>query len=249
MDLKELESGVDPDRHWYYQAKKVPMFRYFSRVSRRLGRPLTLIDFGAGSGFFALELLKAFPERIEKVYLVDIGYTEEEMAESEGHKVEKCHFVPEGVKESLVLMMDVIEHIEDDLSILQDIKRRLSGSDHFFFITVPAFQDLWSSHDVFLEHYRRYTRNSLNAVLEKAGYHKQKIYYIFTLIFPLVWLIRKMSGKPGEEMPESSDMKPTPEPLNSLLRWVMQTEMKVLGALNTLAGVTCVAQGKISEAR
>ena len=98
MDSKELENGIDHKVHWYYQSKKVPMFKYFKKLHQQLGKKLNVIDFGAGSGFFAYELLEAFPDAVDKVYLVDIGYTEEEMATTRGQQVEKVHFVPQGIE-------------------------------------------------------------------------------------------------------------------------------------------------------
>ena len=44
MDLKELESGVDPRTNWYYQSKKVPLFKYFENVVKKAGKKLTVIE-------------------------------------------------------------------------------------------------------------------------------------------------------------------------------------------------------------
>ena len=57
MDLNEIESGVIPTSHWYYQSKKVPLLRYFKKLGHIQGKKLTVIDFGAGSGFFTYELI------------------------------------------------------------------------------------------------------------------------------------------------------------------------------------------------
>ena len=108
MDLKELESGVDPKVHWYYQSKSVPMFKYFEKIHKQLDRELTVIDFGAGSGFFAYELLEAYPDAVKEVLLVDIGYTEAEMKATEGQIVKKMHYIPKGVNDCIVLMMDFV---------------------------------------------------------------------------------------------------------------------------------------------
>ncbi len=156
MDLKELESGVDPKTHWYYQSKKVPLFRYFKQLVKEQKQKMTVIDFGSGSGFFAYELYEAFPDDIEEVLLIDIGYTDQELAETSKDMVKKLRYIPEGVDHCIVIMMDVLEHIEDDYAILKEIKSKV-GENAFYFITVPAFMSVWSSHDVYLGHYRRYT--------------------------------------------------------------------------------------------
>lgn len=242
MDLKELENGVDPKVHWYYQSKKVPLFRYFKKLSKAQAKPLTVIDFGSGSGFFAIELQKAFPDAVKEVLLVDIGYSEEEMAATEGSNIRKMHYIPEGINDSVVVMMDVLEHIEDDYAILQDIRNRLGENAHYF-ITVPAFMSLWSGHDVFLGHYRRYTLPSLRKLLNTKQCHIDSHYYIYGWIFPLVWLVRRMKGGGKDETPESSDMQPASPPINFILKNINIFEMN-FRKMNRLWGVTCVSEGK-----
>jgi SAM-dependent methyltransferase len=244
MDLKELESGVDPKTNWYYQSKKVPLFRYFEQLTKAQGKKLTVIDFGSGSGFFAYELLEAYPDLIEDVLLIDIGYTEEEMAETKNAPVKKLRYIPPGINDSIVVMMDVLEHIEDDYAILEDIKSRLGENAHFF-ITVPAFMSVWSSHDVYLGHYRRYTIPMVKKLLTGTKCRIDEQYYIYGSIFPLVWLVRRL--KKNEEnmtQPESSDMKPLPSPINAILKAYNSFEMNFRKS-NKLFGLTCVAEGRL----
>jgi len=82
-------------------------------------------------------------------------------------------------------MMDVLEHLEDDDAMLNEIKKRCVG-DNFYFITVPAFLSLWSGHDVYLGHYRRYIISTLRGLLTRSGYGIKNCYYIFGSIFPMV---------------------------------------------------------------
>jgi hypothetical protein len=245
MDLKELESGVNPSTHWYYQSKKVPLFKYFKKLHQKQGKKLNIIDFGSGSGFFAYELLAAFPDAIHEVYLVDIGYSVEEMAATKGQQVQKVHFIPKGIEDSLVVMMDVLEHIEDDYAILEDIKERVGQNAHYF-ITVPAFMSLWSSHDVYLEHYRRYTLGSLKKLLTAKSCNIDSHYYIYGTLFPIVWLVRRIKNltNKNEEAPTSSDMGSLPTPINEALKQFNIFEM-LFRKLNKIWGVTAVSEGLI----
>ena len=245
MDLKELESGVDPKVHWYYQSKSVPMFKYFEKIHKQLDRELTVIDFGAGSGFFAYELLEAYPDAVKEVLLVDIGYTEAEMKATEGQIVKKMHYIPKGVNDCIVLMMDVLEHIEDDYAILEEIRDAV-GENAYYFITVPAFMSLWSGHDVYLEHYRRYTLGSLKKLLKAKNCHITSHYYIYFSLFPLVWLIRQIKniGRDKNEMPESSDMGPLPDPINAILKYFHFFEMN-FRKMFKLFGITAVSEGQL----
>ncbi len=243
MDLKELESGVDPSSHWYYQSKKVPLFRYFEHIIQQVEGKLTVIDFGSGSGFFAYELFKEFPERIGEVLLVDIGYSEEELKETANDPVKKLHYIPEGIDRCIVIMMDVLEHIEDDYAIMADIKRRV-GSRAWYFITVPAFMSVWSTHDVYLGHFRRYTIPMLKKLLSHHNNSITSSYYIFASIFPLVWLVRRLKRNNKDmKAPQSSDMAPLPHPVNYLLKQYNSFEMNFRKG-NRLFGLTCVAEGR-----
>lgn len=242
MDLKELENGINPDSHWYYQSKKLPLINYAQRLIKS-GKPLTIVDIGAGSGFFALELEKVFGEAIAKVYLVDIGYSAEEMAPTRGAKVEKVHAIPSRITNGLVIMMDVLEHLPDDLQMLQSVKAACVGDDNHFFITVPAFQSLWSGHDVFLEHYRRYHIPMLHSVLKRAAFSQITNYYLYGGLFPLVWMVRRLNTWRGKKE-NVSNMKPMNSLVNATLLGLNSLEMKIAPA-NKLFGVTCVGQGRI----
>ncbi|HEX8328679.1 MAG TPA: methyltransferase domain-containing protein [Hymenobacter sp.] len=241
MDLKELENGVNPDVHWYYQSKKLPLFAFAKQLVAR-GTPITLVDVGSGSGFFALELEKHYGAAIAKVYLVDIGYSEEEMAVTRGQKIEKVAAIPLVIENGLVLLMDVLEHLPDDLAMLQSIQQACVGDHNYFFITVPAFRSLWSGHDVFLGHYRRYRIPMLREVLQQARFRNIKNYYLYGTLFPLIWTVRRLSNL--RQKAAASNMRPAHPVVNRLLLGLTSAEMK-LTAANKLFGVTCVAEGRI----
>ena len=99
-----------------------------------------------------------------------------------------------------------LEHIEDDTLALKELKEQLS-SNGYLVITVPALMSLWGAHDVQNHHFRRYTRTSLNKVLDAAGFEIVRWSYFNTLLFPLIFLIRwinrnrKLEGESDLEMP------------------------------------------------
>lgn len=241
MDLKELENGVDPKVHWYYQSKIKPLIAYTRKVIKSVGA-VTIVDVGSGSGFFAISLAEIFGSDVKKVYLVDINYTTEDIAATKGEKIEKTLSIPPKIENGLVILMDVLEHLEDDLLMLQNIKHNCVGNGNHFFITVPAFYSLWSGHDVYLGHYRRYKIGTLSAVLNTAKYSIGNTYYLYGSLFPMVWVARKLNNlRKGEA---ESNMKPFSSTVNSILLGITSAEMK-LAPLNKLCGVSCVAEGKI----
>ncbi len=241
MDLKELEAGVDPEVHWYYQSKIKPLIAYTKKLLRN-NVPLTIVDVGSGSGFFAISLEREFGDQLKKVYLVDINYTAQEIAASVGNKIEKTLTIPDKIENGLVIMMDVLEHLEDDLKMLQNIKANSVGDNNHYFITVPAFNSLWSGHDVYLGHYRRYKIDTLNKVLNQAKYNIANTFYLYGSLFPMVWTARKLANlKKGEA---NSNMKPFNPMVNKILLGITSVDMK-LSSANKIFGVTCASYGKI----
>jgi len=88
-------------------------------------------------------------------------------------------------------LFDVIEHVEDDVRLLRDTRAVLSPGGSVC-VTVPAFQWLWSDEDEVAGHYRRYTRTSLRAALEQAGFAIVYETYLFAALVPAVFAMRSL---------------------------------------------------------
>jgi hypothetical protein len=141
-------------------------------------------------------------------------------------------------------MIDVIEHVDDDVALIADYAGRAKPGAKFL-ISVPAFNFLWSSHDDFLEHRRRYTLETLERAVGAAGLAPVRLRYFFGMLFPAVAAMRiadrakTAGGKPAE-----SAMKPAPAWLTKALIAVHDVERATLFPFNQLAGVTafCLAE-------
>ena len=240
MDLRESKTGVDESKHWYYETKSILLLRYFEKcVAQEAGR-LNLLDIGAGSGFFSQLMLQRVGACVGRVVLVDNAYSPEETSGNVSGGIERVTALPRTISNSFILMMDVLEHLPDDGAFLADIRDRTEGRNYFF-ATVPAFDSLWSSHDEFLGHYRRYSRNRLVDVLRRKGYVVERAYYLYASIFPLVFLLRKLRPKSA---PLKSDLRPAGPLVNALLKSVIGAEARV-ARVNTLFGLTAIAEGYI----
>ncbi len=189
MDLKEEDIlGADIAQHWYYRSKAAALRRAVATIE-----PKRLLDVGAGSGFFSRHLLTE--TGAETALCVDVGYQRERDDHAAGKPVRYRRAT--GVTDcDLVLMMDVLEHVDDDRGLLRDYMGKVPPGAHFL-ATVPAFGFLWSGHDVFLEHKRRYRLGEIEAAMRGAGLEIVKGAYYFGLIFPLAAAVRVATrGKP-----------------------------------------------------
>ena len=195
MDLKEL-GNVDPNNFWYYVYKG----KFISKkMSKYLNNPKIIFDVGAGSGFFASIYVSQSNET--KAYCIDPYYSDEQIGEK-GNLIFVKEVPP--VQPDTLLFIDVLEHVADDLALLREyVEKSQKGS--VFAISVPAFQSLWTNHDVFLEHYRRYRKIEVQKLVKNAGLIELESTYIFGSIFPLVWAVRKLKRKNNV----SSDLKPS----------------------------------------
>lgn len=90
----------------------------------------------------------------------------------------------------LCLMLDVLEHIDDEQRVLSEIHRILRN-DGLILISVPAFNCLWSYHDEQAGHKKRYRKKGLQSVCEESGFEILGHYYFNTLLFIPIFLIRK----------------------------------------------------------
>jgi ubiquinone/menaquinone biosynthesis C-methylase UbiE len=87
-----------------------------------------------------------------------------------------------------VVMINVLEHIEDDGGVLAELRSRVLQPGGRVVLWVPAFSFLYSDFDRRIGHYRRYTRSGLKAQLSQAGYQVQDIRYV-NAVGAVAWLV------------------------------------------------------------
>jgi 2-polyprenyl-3-methyl-5-hydroxy-6-metoxy-1,4-benzoquinol methylase len=228
MDLKEEDIlGADIGRHWYYRSKAAALRRMVGPLA-----PQRLLDVGAGSGFFSRHLL--IEGGAQSALCVDVGYELSRDETVDGKPVlyrRDC-----GPTDcDLVLMMDVLEHVDNDAGLVRHYAAKVPSGAHFL-VTVPAFRFLWSGHDVFLEHKRRYTLPEIEATLRDAGLTIVKGAYFFGFIFPPAAAVRLATR--GDTQPRSSLSKQGML-TNGLLTAVCAAELPFF-PINRLAGLSAV---------
>lgn len=244
MDLKEEEAiGGDPSSHWYYISKGRAIRSLIGDEPRD-----SILDVGAGSGVFSRMLTEAGLAR--SAVCVDPNYSDEFLATDDRGPVDYVRSVTE-TDASLILMIDVIEHVDDDVALISDYAR-IAPPGAQFLISVPAFNFLWSSHDEFLEHRRRYTIESLERSVRDAGLEPKASRYFFGMLFPAVAAMRIADrAMNGDREATASALKPAPAWLSKALVAIHDVERAALFPFNKLAGVTafCFAEKPQTLAR
>jgi 2-polyprenyl-3-methyl-5-hydroxy-6-metoxy-1,4-benzoquinol methylase len=171
------------NRHWWWRARQrfvLDQIRWIHR-SHRVGR---VLDIGCGDGLLFDELSKFGDVRgIEP---------DERLISPAGRWRERIEIAPFGPEYSshqrfnLILMLDVLEHIEDHTGALRKV-HSLLDDDGLVLLTVPALPQLWSAHDVANCHFRRYTRSTMSQVLASAALEPIRLQYFFGwTVLPMV---------------------------------------------------------------
>lgn len=95
-----------------------------------------------------------------------------------------------------VVMLNVLEHIEDDELALKQVHRILKPGG-ILVVEVPAGPSLYDYYDRYLRHYRRYDRRSLIAVCAKVNLKALDVSHLGFWLYPAFWMVKKLNrGKP-----------------------------------------------------
>ena len=148
---------------------------------------LRVLDVGCGDGFICRELSRRAD--VQFVDGVDVNLTKQEV-DALRRKDDKVVYynayrdLPLG-RYNLVLLMDVLEHVQEDNGFLAEIVDRYLAKDGLLIITVPAFPFLYSRHDAYLAHYRRYGRKQLVRLIKDSNLFCVRSGYLFLSLLPI----------------------------------------------------------------
>lgn len=210
MDIKEYQVKTDSHKvnHPWEEARFKVVFdiiykQILNKIENKLNASITIFDIGCGDGYFLERLAEKLPNA--QCFAIDTAFDDETIQKfKEKYKTSNIKFYKsikdtdlQNVKADIVLLLDVIEHIEDDISFLKSLHNSSFMTENSkIVITVPAFQSLFCSHDTWLGHYRRYTVNMLREHALKAGFHSQQDgYFFFSLLLPRWLQVKKEKNK------------------------------------------------------
>lgn len=226
--LAELEKT-----YWWHQGK-------VHLVKALLGeeRDLTILEIGCGTG-----MLTKFLSNYGTITGIDISPEAISFCQKQGlEKVFKADInsmdiTPHRSKYDLVVASDVLEHIQDDMQAMKNIKKMLKESGRFL-LTVPAHKFLWSEHDEALHHKRRYHSLEITKKLKDAGFTVAKKTYFVATALPAIVLFRLWGNIFGKSAYPKTSYVVLPEVLNNLMIKLLAFEAEVAKKLDLPIGVT-----------
>jgi len=221
--------------HWWYRARRDILADYLTRFGD-LPANARILEIGCGTGH-NLPMLSQFGD----VEAIEIDPAARAIAgERLGKAVGAAPLpglpdVPRGAFD-LIAVLDVVEHIEDDVGALKAMAACLAPGGKIL-ITVPAHAWMWSAHDVVNHHHRRYSKATLKKAIAAAGLAPRKLGYFNSLLFPLAAGARVLGRLTGRE---DSDDSPPPPAVNALFERIFRLERHMVGRVPMAPGVSIV---------
>jgi SAM-dependent methyltransferase len=208
------------ERHWWWRSREAWLLAWIGWLHRRA--PVRrILDIGCGDGLF-FERLSRFGdvEGIEPAaeLVTDVRWR----GRIRTSRLEAgC---TSNGRYDLALMLDVLEHIEDEHAALDAASSEIAPGGRLV-LTVPALPWLWSWHDEANEHHRRYTPHSLREVLEAAGFAVEVVRFFF--LWTVVPLLARRALWPGGIGAGDYAVTIPPAPINRALEWLSRCEHAV----------------------
>ena len=183
-------------RHWWFQGRREIVARV---LEARLPAGASVLDVGCGTGF----VLERLAERFEVT-----GLEPDDSVRARAHPTIAAKLLRGGSDNlsalagrtfDAVLMLDVLEHVDDDVEALQQVKPAIRPGG-LLLATVPANPKLWSQHDVLNDHRRRYTAAAFRMLFGQAGLDLVHLTHINSRLYPLAWIHRLTARNTNEAL-------------------------------------------------
>lgn len=198
--------------HWWFSARqKIVLDIIQNRLS--LTHKAKVLDVGCGTGAILAEFTRQYEAYGTDTSPLAIEYCHKRGIENAFHCTLDT-FPLSDLRFDLITLLDVIEHVDDDVEILKQACGRIRQNGHAL-VTVPAYEFLWSRHDDVNHHKRRYVKSQLIHVLRKSGFTVEMCSYYNTILFPSA-LVKRMSERYIKTNEDTTLNLPSPIVNNSL---------------------------------
>lgn len=242
VELESERDSYDPvfferlasveDEHFWFRTRNHVIHALTRQVAGKLPPGCRVLEIGCGAGNVLRELGKACPHGLvvgSDLFFEGLKFARNRVA---GPLVQAdLHALPFDVKFDVVGLFDVIEHIPNDVEVLEHLARMIAPGGRLF-LTVPASPSLWSYFDEGAHHCRRYRSLEMKEKLQSAGFEIEFLSHYMTSIFPLVWLARRLTRLASRSRSLTieqataltlAEFKITPL-VNPLLTWILSLE-------------------------
>ncbi len=225
--------------HWWFNGRE-DIIRMF--LLSYCAHYDTVLDIGCGSGHFLKSIMDISTDRFG---IDEHSYSTADHSVKEGD----ARGLPfENSSMDLITMLDVLEHIPESDTVLEEVHRVLDHNG-LFLLTVPAFQFLYSPHDKSNHHVKRYGKKELCGKLKRNGFEVLRCSYFNTYLFPLEAAIRLFEKIINKEIsvPTSKNVGGGDTLTNKLLYRIFHSETKLLKNHDFPYGLSLIAVARLKD--
>ena len=183
------------DRHFWFRARNRAITTVFESVRDGLEPGYCVLEVGCGTGTVLRDLQKAAVGGTVigmDLHMEGMRYAQRRVNPALLVCADAGH-PPFSVRFDVVGLFDVLEHLDDDVAVLRQLRELLSPGGALM-MTVPADPNLWSYFDVAAHHRRRYERAELNGKLVAAGYTVEYLTPYMSVLNPVLWAGRRLAA-------------------------------------------------------
>jgi ubiquinone/menaquinone biosynthesis C-methylase UbiE len=231
--------------HWWWEGRRELVREFLAGMPVKKGK---LLDVGCGTGETMLYVRKKFKDW--DIFGVDVSREAVNYAKKRGFAktfLGNADALPFKANQfDAILLLDVIEHLDDSVSSVLEMKRVLKPGGKIL-VTCPALKIIWSKHDEGQGHVMRYERKEMRTLALETEMELVRVkYFNFVLSLPII-AIRLLGKLPGFGFLVSYDNGMNYEmaavkPINDLLRWIFVKEISLLGRISYPWGISILAE-------
>ncbi len=221
------------ERHFWYRGRHRFLLASVNRYLPKSGQTLSAIDLGGGTGGWVSYLAKHLPEEFASLALADSSIVALTLAASvvpptaQRYQVDlmQLHMHEQW---DAAFLLDVIEHLPDDLQALRQAREALK-SGGYLFVTTPAFPQFWSYNDDMAQHLRRYRRSDFVRLAQQSGLTLCDARYFMFYLSPLYLLSRMRPSLASMTLAQKKELiikqhQVPSAPINSILNAIFAAE-------------------------
>ena len=247
MEAVEYKKLEDFEKHYWWHKGKLSLITSLYSKYLKGKKDLNILEIGCGTGE-VLTLLKNWG----KITGMDFSQEAIEACKKKGFNNLYCEDInildlsKDYGEFDLILALDVLEHIRDDVKTMKKVRKLLKPGG-LFFVAVPAYKFLWSTHDEALHHLRRYHSLEINQKLKDSGFEILKsTHFVAALFFPIA-SVRLLNNFIRRRAYPKTHYLPLPQKINNILTKILEIESKIIKNIYLPIGTTLVVVARKNE--
>ncbi len=257
-----VEMDALEEHHWWFRGKRrllAPLIRRMLSAAPSAKSEQRVLEIGCGTGGNLFHFSKLHPGASFVGLDFDPGAISFSKRKSERSDAAFDVLQGDGLKLPIAtgsmdgaLALDIIEHFEDDDAVCAELARILAPGASLV-LSVPAWPSLWSPHDEFLHHARRYRPEQIRELVQRAGLEIQEQRGFNFLLLPPIWIVRRAKSgrakrKPAEHQSSGTDFFQMPALIEAAFDLIFWAEAALVRILPIRWGVSILVRAEKPKA-